>query len=40
MVLNGTIDEVYLRGTLVARDGQVVCENQGQYVRRGLPEYF
>ena len=38
--LSCTIDEVYLRGTLVARDGQVVCENQGKYVKRGLPEYF
>ena len=35
-----SIDEVYLRGTLVASDGQVVCENQGQYVKRGLPEFF
>ena len=38
--LSCTIDAVYLRGTLVARDGQVVCENQGRYVKRGLPEFF
>ena len=38
--LSCAIDEVYLRGTLVARDGQIVCENQGKYVKRGLPEYF
>lgn len=40
MELTGTIDEVYLRGTLIARDGQVVCENRGRYVKRGLPEYI
>ena len=40
MELSCVIEAVYLRGTLVARDGQVVCENQGQYVKRGLPEYF
>ena len=40
MELSCAIDEVYLRGTLVARDGQVVCENQGSYVKRGLPEFF
>ena len=40
MELSCSIDEVYLRGTLIARDGQVVLENRGQYVKRGLPEYF
>ena len=40
MELACAIDEVYLRGKLVARDGRVVCENQGQYVKRGLPEFF
>ncbi len=40
MELACVIDEVYLRGTLVAREGQVVCENQGRYVVRGLPEFF
>ncbi len=40
MELACAIDEVYLRGTLVAREGQVVCENKGRYVVRGLPEYF
>ena len=40
MELSCAIAAVYLRGTLVAEDGRVVCENQGRYVKRGLPEYF
>lgn len=40
MELACVIEAVYLRGTLVAKNGQVVCENQGQYVKRGLPEFF
>ena len=40
MELSCSIDEVYLRGALIARDGQVVLENQGQYIKRGLPEFF
>jgi dihydropyrimidinase len=40
MELKGTVDEVYLRGQKVAEDGRVILENQGQYVKRGLPEYF
>lgn len=40
MALTGTIDEVYLRGQKVAEDGRVILENQGQYVKRGLPEFF
>jgi len=40
MEMTGTIDAVYLRGQKIAQDGQVIVENQGQYVKRGLPEYF
>ena len=40
MELTGTIDEVYLRGQKIAEDGKVILENQGQYVKRGLPGYF
>ena len=40
MELTGTIDEVYLRGQKVAEDGRVILENQGRYVKRGLPEFF
>ncbi len=40
MEISCVIEEVYLRGTLIARDGQVVCENQGRYVKRALPELF
>ncbi len=40
MELTGTIDEVYLRGTLTAKDGKIVCENRGEYIKRGLPEFF
>jgi dihydropyrimidinase len=40
MELACAIDAVYLRGTLAAENGQVVRENLGQYIKRGLPEYL
>ena len=40
MKLEGTIKQVYLRGELVAEDGRVVKENRGEYLKRGLPEFF
>ena len=40
MELACAIDAVYLRGTLAAENGQVVRENLGQYIKRGLPEYI
>lgn len=40
MKLQGRICQVYLRGRRVAEDGKIVLENQGQYLRRGLPEFF
>ena len=40
MKLKGTIDQVYLRGEKVAEDGRVIKENRGQYLKRGLPEFF
>ena len=40
MKLKGAIDQVYLRGEKVAEDGRVIKENRGQYLKRGLPEFF
>ncbi len=40
MELTGTVDEVFLRGERIVKDGRVILENRGQYVKRGLPEYF
>lgn len=40
MELRGTIDEVYLRGQKVAQNGRIVLENRGQYLKRGLPQYW
>lgn len=40
MKLQGAIKQVYLRGRLVAEDGRVVLENQGRYLKRGLPQYW
>ena len=36
--LDGSIEEVYLRGALSVKDGKVISENQGRYLRRNLPE--
>ncbi len=40
MELSCVIDEVYLRGCLAVKDGKVICENQGRYIKRSKPEFF
>ena len=32
--VQGIAEQVYLRGTLVAENGKVICENQGEFVNR------
>ena len=32
--VQGVIEEVYLRGQLVAKEGKVVKENRGRYLKR------
>ena len=34
MEVQGVIEEVYLRGTLSAREGKVLSEGRGQYLKR------
>lgn len=40
ITVSGQAEQVYLRGQLVARDGQVVKEKTGRYVRRKRPEFI
>lgn len=40
MKLHGAVEQVYLRGEKVAENGKVIRENRGQYVKRGLPQYW
>ncbi len=40
MELTGDIEAVYLRGVKIAENGHLLLENQGQYLKRHLPEFF
>ena len=37
--LQGIIDEVYLRGTLVAKDNELIESNKGTFLKRNLMDY-
>ena len=37
--LEGSIEQVYLRGQLAVQDGQILLEKGGNYLKRGLPAY-
>lgn len=37
MKLNGVIEQVYLRGELVANEGKVIAKNKGKFLRRKKP---
>ena len=38
--VNGVVEQVYLRGTLVAENGRVTSEGNGRFLKRHQPEFF
>lgn len=36
--IQGRAEKVFLRGALIAENGEIRAENQGQYIRHGVPE--
>ena len=40
MTLTGKPEAVFLNGALAAKDGKVVLEGQGRFVRRGPAQFW